>query len=383
MNISGVHSATVRSATAEHRPEAVCHLLRVETDSGHVSFGEALVPTRQHLAEAVELFEQVLVGAEVRDRAVLWERLSRTLLAEKWPLAEYIGALSAADLALWDLAAKSYEVSLYQLLGGAHFRAVDTYLLLPQSTSEPRELLSWLASHHDQAVGGVGLSLPDGSPQNLRIVRQARKQVGPSHRLVMRLEKSCSDLAAAEAVAGQLAKAEVFWAENILPGTMREECARLRGSTDIPLAAGRDLYALEQFDQLVRSQAVDVVTVDLRRCGGLTVARRVADLVRLAGIHVAFTGGISPLTTLAAAHLSAHCPVAMPIGLPANFVDGRGDLFTTSAQLSDGFLHLSDAPGVGGELELSNWEVQPDPEVLDDPSDRDSQGIGREAPAHH
>ncbi len=354
MNMAAAHPITVRSVTAEHRPGAPCHLLRIESDSGQSSFGEALVPTLQHLAEAVELFEPVLIGAQVRDRGELWERLLRALLSEKWPLAEYIGALSAADLALWDLAARSYEVPLYQLLGGAHFSAVDTYLLPPQGMSEPRKLPSWLASRDEQAVGGVGLSLPDGSPQNLQIVRQVRKQIGPSRRLIVRLGESCSDLAAAEAVARQLGKAEVFWAENLLPSSAREDYAKLHQGVEIPLAAGRDLCGMNQFYQLVRARAVDVVTVDLRRCGGITVARRVADLARLEGMRVAFIAGVSPLTTLAAAHLSAHCPMAMPVGLPASFVDGWGDLFATSAQLTDGFLHLSDAPGVDGELKLSN-----------------------------
>ncbi len=225
------------------------------------------------------------------------------------------------------------------------------------TSSDAKQLLRWLEKHEEQAAGGVGLSLPSGAPENLRAVQHVRKQTGPNRRLVVRLEESCPNLESAASVVEKLAKAEVFWCENILPSSSGQLYAELRAGTDLPLATGRDLYQIKQFYQLVKAQSVDVVTVDLRRCGGITGGRRVADLARLEGLRVAFVGGISPLTTLAAAHLSASCPAAMPVGLPAHFVDGAGDLFCTSAQFEGGFLRLSDEAGLGGELRLDGWEV--------------------------
>ncbi len=357
MKIADLNSITVRCPAAEQAPAALCCLLRIATDTGRFSFGEAHVPTPEHLDEAAELFEPLLIGADVRSQGELWERMIQTLAAEKWPLGEYIGAVSAVDLALWDLAAQAYDVALYQLLGGAHFSAVDTYLLPPEGMSDAKQILSWLHRQGEQVAGGVGLSLPSGAPDDLRIVRQVRKRIGPKRRLIVRLQDNCPDLESAFSVARQLAKTEVFWGENILPSAARQEYAKLRNTTEVPLAAGGDLYGIKQFYQLVKTQAVDIVTADLRRCGGITAGRRVADLARLEGMRVAFTAGASPLTTLAAAHLSAHCPVAMPIGLPTHFVDGFGDLFITSAQLNGGFLRLSDESGLGGRLHLDNWEA--------------------------
>ncbi len=383
MKIADVQPISVHSPPTARRAAPACHLLRIETANGQVSFGEALVPTPQHLAEAVELFEPVLTGRDVRDHGELGERLAAAIRAEKLPLAEYIGALSAVDLALWDLAAQAYEVPLCRLLGGAHFAALDTYLLSPEgmntivggpslarsssrqecrsydgaATLDLRRFAGWLEQHKEQAAGGVGLSLPSGAPESLRAVQHVRKQIGPNRRLLVRLEESCPKLESAASVAEKLAKAEVFWCENILPSSAGQAYAKLRAGTDLPLASGRDLYSVEQFYELAKAQSVDVVTVDLCRCGGITGGRRVADLARLAGLRVAFVGGISPLTILAAAHLSANCPAAMPVGLPAHFVDGVGDSFDTSARLEGGFLHLGDGAGLGGELKLDNWEV--------------------------
>ena len=174
---------------------------------------------------------------------------------------------------------------------------------------------------------------------------------------MLRVAESCPDVESAQRAAEELEKLELFWCENLLPSAQAKAYAELRASTDLPLAAGRDLWGIKQFYQLVRAQAVDVMMVDLRYCG-ITVARRIADLARLEGMRVAFGGGILPLTTLVAAHLSAVCPAAMPLGLPADFVAGRGDLFVTSAQFTDGFVTLGEEPGLGGGLKLDHWEVQ-------------------------
>jgi len=342
------------SAADAHQP---IHLLRISTDTGAVSLAEALVPSTDHLDEAVGLFEPLLVDRPVRARGQLWEQMAGTLQAQKWPLSEYAGALGAVDMALWDLAAQAYAVPLYQLLGGAYFSSVDTYALAPWVLGEAQQLLGWLASGVEQTVGGIGITIKQVNPESLRAVERIREEIGTNRRLMLQVVESCSDTESAQQAAEQLEKMELFWCENLLPSTQAKAYARLRTSTDVPLAAGRDLYGIKQFYELVKAQAVDVVVVDLRYCG-VTVARRVADLARLEGMRVAFAGGASPLTTLAAAHLSASCPVAMPLGLPADFAAGRGDLFVTSAQFTDGFVTLGDEPGLGGELKLDHWEVQ-------------------------
>jgi len=336
----------------------VAHLLRIESAAGPMALAEAAVPSPGHLADAVELFSPVLTGQSVRDRGELWERLTGALYRAEWPLCEYVGALSAVDMALWDLAAQAYGVPLYQLLGGAHFSAVDTYVVAPDPAGKPQQVLDWLASCGEHATGGVGITIEQVNPDSLRAIERIREEIGTNRRLMLRVTESCSDLESARQAVKQLEKLELFWCENLLPIAQAKEYAKLRSSTDLPLATGRDLCGIKQFYQLVRAQAVDVVVADLRHCGGITVARRIADLARLEGMRVAFTGGVSPLTTLAAAHLSASCPVAMPLGLPAHFVQGLGELFVISARFTDGFIVLADDPGLGGELKLDHWKVQ-------------------------
>ncbi len=357
MKIADLSQISVHLPASEGSSPAAALFVRVATAAGPVSLAEAVVPSPEHLADAVELFGSVLIGRSVRDRGELWEQMTHALASAKWPLSEYAGALGAVDMALWELAAEAYGVPLYQLLGGAHFSSVDTYTLASRVMDKPQQLLDWLTSCRGQATGGIGITIGQVNPENLRAIERIREEIGSNRRLILRVAESCPDLESAHQVANRLERLELFWCENLLSNAQGKAYAKLRASTDLPLAAGRELYGIKQFYQLVRAQAVDVVVVDLRYCG-ITVARRVADLARLENIRVAFTGGVSPLTTLAAAHLSANCPVAMPLGLPSHFLGGLGELFVTSAQLSDGFISLSDQPGLGGELKLDQWEVQ-------------------------
>ncbi len=261
-------------------------------------------------------------------------------------------------MALWELAAQAYAVPLYQLLGGAYFASVDTYVLAPQARGMPQQLLERLPSVTEQAAGGIGITIEQVNPDSLRAIERVREEIGSNRRLMLQVAESFPNIRSAQRAAKELERLEPFWCENLLPSTQAEVYAELRASTDLPLVAGRDLWGIEQFYQLAKAQAVDVMMVDLRYCGGITVAQRIADLARLEGMRVAFSGGILPLTTLAAAHLSASCPAAMPLGLPADFVTGWGALFVTSARFSDGFIALADEPGLGGELKLDHWEVQ-------------------------
>jgi len=357
VEVADLSQICVRLPTSEGSSPVAALLVRVATAAGPVSLAEAVVPSPEHLADAVELFGSALTGRSVRDHGELWEQMIHTLASVKWPLSEYAGALGAVDMALWELAAEAYSVPLYQLLGGAHFSSVDTYVLAPRVMDKPQQLLGWLTNCAEQAAGGVGITIGQVNPESLRVIERIREEISTNRRLMLRVAESCPDLESAQQAANRLERLELFWCENLLPSTQPKAYAKLRASTDLPLVAGRDLYGIKQFYRLVRAQAVDVVVVDLRHCG-ITVARRVADLARLEGLQVTFAGGVSPLTTLAAAHLSANCPAAMPLGLPSHFLGGLGELFVTSAQLSDGFISLSDQPGLGGELKLDQWEVQ-------------------------
>lgn len=344
-------SSPLPLASAELQPTDAdrCYLFRLETEEGQCALGEAYLLSEQHLADAVELFAPVLEGANPLDRGVLWERLVGVLTEAKLPLEQYMGALSAVDVALWDLAGQACGLPVFQLLGGAHFFQLDTYFLPPPRLATDAELLQWAQALPHASVGGIGLEVNYAGGQNLSLVRQMRRKLGGQRRIMVRLAESCPDMATAQQVAQALEKAEVFWVENLLPAGHWSEYAGLRQSLDVPLAAGNDLWGVQQFHELTQSGAVDLAMVDLRICGGITAAVKIAELARLGGMRVAFHGGQCPLTTLAAAHVSAAVPIALPVALPAGFIPG-GEYFTFAGQLEDGFLKLSDEPGLGGSL---------------------------------
>ncbi len=354
MNIVSTNLFTLQFPQLPSSPPAKnggdpCYLIGLQTDEAKASFGEASVPSEQHLADALELLAPVLEEADPLDRSVLGERMITALVEAKVPREEYIGVVSAVDLALWDLAGQACGLPVFRLLGGAHFSPIDTYLLPPEHLTAG-ELLRWVQQLPDHAAGGIGLAINPTDNKQLELVHQLRQQIGSQRRLVIRATESCADLETAQQAGQSLEKAEVFWAEDLLPTGHWEEYAQLRQRLDLPLAAGGSLRDISQFYQLSQSEAVDIVVVDLRLCGGITAAVKIADLARLGGMRVTFREGRCPLTTLAAAHLSAAVPLSLPVALPASFTAAPSDFFTFAGQFEDGFLQLSDQPGWGGEL---------------------------------
>ena len=305
------------------------------------------MPSAEHLAEAVELFTPVLQGANPLDRGVLWERLRGVLVEAKLPLEEFAGAVGAADVALWDLAGQGCGLPVFQLLGGAHFSHLDTYLLPPPELSTGAKLLAWAETLPHG--GGIGLTVSRADPQDLNLVRQMRRKLGAQRRIMVRLAESCPDVPRAQQTAEALAKAEAFWVEELLPPGHWREYAQLREAVDVPLAAGGSLWGLRQFHELTQSAGVDLVVVDLRTCGGITAAARIADLARLGRMRVAFRGGQCPLTALAAAHVSAAIGIYLPVALPTSLLVGDQP-FTFAGQLENGFLKLPHEPGLGCRL---------------------------------
>ncbi len=348
---TGIFQAPAPTGAESQMSEAGhCYLLGLQTDEGISSWGEAHIRSIEHLAEAAELFGTALEGADPLDRGVLWERLVAALGEAKVPLGEYMGALSAADLALWDLAGQACGLPVFRLLGGAHFPRLDTYLMSPEQLLTAPDLLQWAQTLPDRGIGGIGLEIGAPTPENLQLVRDIHQQIGSQRRLIVRLTEPCPDIDSAQQVAKSLEKAEVFWAENLLADGRWPEYAQLHQTRDLPLAAGGSLWGIRQFHHLAESGAVDVIVADLTWCGGLTAAMKIADLARLGGMRIAFRAGRCPLTTLATAHLSAAVPISLPIGLPASFATASGDFFTFAGQLENGFLKLAEQPGWGARL---------------------------------
>ncbi len=310
-------------------------LLRVST-SGEATALAELAPGVE-TGEAQEVLQELLPlvqGRRPLERGALWERMA---LAIEWHRATdpaRAAVLSALDLALWQLAALQAGLPLYELLGGRYFAQVDTYRVLdPQETpTQP-------------PAGGALVAAQDDPEQVVARAEHLRRQWGDGVRLFVDLQEAVGDLEQARLVARRLQAIEVFWCLDLLPADGTREYSQLAAEVELPLGAGARLAGLPGYQRLLRTRGLDLLAVDVRRCGGLTGAQRIAWLAAARQLPVALLGGRWPLTLLLVMHLAATGAAYLPVARP-----DEGTMLEPPLVLDEGFVSLPEGPGVGAEV---------------------------------
>ena len=124
----------------------------------------------------------------------------------------------------------------------------------------------------------------------------------------------------------------------------------MRSRVSVPLAAGENEFGLQGFRELIRAGALDIVQPDASRCGGITEAKRVADLAQTAGLRVAPHSWSDAVAITANAHVVATLPHGVTVEVDQTGNPFVEELLIEPLTVRDGQLTLSNAPGLGIEL---------------------------------
>lgn len=333
--------ATPDGALAETRQLPLVRL----TSGAAVAYGEAGLTAPQALPEVLDFFTDILAPADPADHDLLWQRMAWSLRDYRpEPLADYIAVLSAVDLAVWDLAGQVQGQPCWRLLGGARSRRVDCYgagLHAGAPASLARD-----ARTIRERFRSLQLRLNGDLDTDAAAARTVRSAVGDM--ALLRLDAGGAYAGAEEVrqLVAAVGPAEPFWLMDPLPLGGWDAWAALCPELPMALAGGRRLTGLKAAAQALAAGAVDVLTPDLRLCGGLSAGRRLADMAWVHGAAIAFAGAFSPLVQLASAHLAAATLHAGPVemeGLPGPLAE----MLDPQVTVNDGFVILPQGPGLG------------------------------------
>ncbi len=265
-------------------------VVEIFTDNGLVGIGNAaLAPlvTKQ----LIDLqFKSVLVGADPWDTEFLWQHMYRKTMAYGRKGIALV-AISAIDIALWDLLGKSAKQPVYRLLGGRTKPKIPVYSSRLYSTPL-RELARESAKYKKEGYKAMKLRMgwgpvdgAEGMQRNVALVRTVRETVGDGIDLM------------ADAYMGwtrdyalrMLPLLEPFhlrWLEEpVIPDDIHGY-AELRRRGRIPISGGEHEFTLFGFRQLIEAGAVDYIQFDTNRVGGITAARKIAALAEAHQIPV-------------------------------------------------------------------------------------------------
>lgn len=324
----------IDSATLLRSEGPVPLLLALATDTGVTAY--SAWPEAVETGEAAEVLanlEPLILGREPLEHGALWERMALTVDWRHEPEPAAAAALSVLDLALWQLAALQASLPLYALLGGRYFPRCDTYVSLTPERKQASQ----------SPPGGVRIT--DSSPARaLQSAEELRRRWGDQIRLFLQFPEPASDFDDALRLALRAQAAETFWILDLLPVEAAAEYRDLGRQVEVPLGAGARALGLQAFRRLLTEGAVDLLGVDLRRCGGLTGARQIATFAAAEAVPVALLGGDWPVDQLLVLHLAStsgiYLPVVRPDDAPGGMPFAHENGFVT---LDNG--PLSPAPG--------------------------------------
>lgn len=310
---------------------------------------------------------EMLIGADPLDVEDLWQRLY-VGSAMNGRRGAVINAIGALDLALHDLRGKALGKPCHELLGGAVRDEITPYASLQPETNSFDEYLESMVEWARRAVDAgftavkaevtlegpyahTGLREPwDRSTQVLAEVRDA---IGAEVALLIDVQYAFPDADTALAVLADWREFDLFFVETPLWPDDLDGYRRLSTEQEIPIAAGEWLTTRFEHLDLMERGRIAVAQPDIGRVGGLTEARRVAELAAERGIRVVPHLWKTGISIAAAAHLAAVSPNCDYIEfLPAELSESpmRKDLTSDELRMVDGVIPLPTKPGLGIEL---------------------------------
>lgn len=333
--------------------------LRLRTETGLSGIGEATLEWQEKTVETIchEWVRDRVLGCDPFDIEAVIGGLIRDQYQGG---ATVMTAISGVEVALWDIIGKACQQPLYRLLGGRYHKVLPAYANGWYGASRtPRDF----AERARDAVGRGYRALkfdPFGTAwKNLsrqeaeaavECVAAVREAVGEHVGLMIEFHGRLGADSALDMM-HQLERFQPYWCEEPLAPENIELLAEVKQKTNCPIAAGERLYTLVDFYRLTRLRAADFVQMDLAHCGGLAMGKKIAALAQVQDMRVAPHVSIGPVALAAALHFDASTPnFAIQEAFAEYDVPWRNELVGGWNPLRDGEFYVSDAPGLGLEL---------------------------------
>ena len=315
--------------------------LKMQTDDGIEGIGYAGFTT-EVMTRALKNALDALSEQTVDQDPMMTEAIGERLLAvggSGAPAGIVTRAVSAIDVALWDIKGKALGQPVYKLLGGfrdrvptyASGRLWRTYDLEALAEAGPK-----LVEQGFKAMK-FRMGAEDSIAKEVARMRVLREAVGDDIDLMVDINQGW-DVNTAIAVGRQMAEYNLFWLEDPVNHQDYDGLARIAEALDTPLAAGEYQYGIMPFRHMLERRSIDIVMVDLLRAGGLTQWMKVAHMAQAFNLPV-----VSHLAT----EVMAHAVAAAPNGLTVEHMPWTFELFNEEPKIEAGYLVLPDVPGLG------------------------------------
>src|SRR3982075_1849422 len=305
--------ANMPEETGRKRPIVI---LRLRTDSGIEGIGVTLYGGKMSgsLRTAVEELAALTVGEDPLRIEKIIAKLRAGTGDSCGPGGIFTLALSAIDVALWDIKGKALDQPLWKLLGG-HRDRVPTYasgslrrgLKEDQGQRAGRLLLQKGFRGMKTQMGLPGTPTPAEEVRRVRVVREA---IGPDIKLMCDINQRWRPEQAID-IGSRIEDVGLFWLEDVTAADDYQGLARVTAALGTPIAGGEYVWGIVPFRHMIEARSVDIVMIDICRAGGVT------QWMKIAGMAEAFN---LPVVSHVVPEIHVHLIAAIPNGLTVEYM---------------------------------------------------------------
>ncbi len=350
-------------------------ILRIETDDGLVGWGEgknaagsagdygALVHLLNH-----EVGPQ-LIGRDPADIAIIWEMLYNGVRSDLAAASGHampqiarrgmtIAAISAVDIALWDILGKSLGVPVWRLLGGRKLERMPAYASGGWAAEDAigDQLKSYIAQGGFKSVK-MRIGAMDGPPHvSAARVRAARAALGPEVELMVDAHGTYT-VADAKRFVHLVADSDLSWFEEPVIADDKAGMAEVRGSGNIPIATGEGEATRYAFRDLAVLRSADIFQPDPAFCGGISEAMKIGTIASAFNLRFAPHLWAGAPCFFAGLHICAASPSSFIIEYSLGANPMIHDLVEETIEAKDGMIAIPDKAGLGFTIQQSFLEA--------------------------
>ncbi len=326
----------------------------VDTDEGIYGVGESGISGREKaIMGALEHFKPLLIGLDPFRIEHIWQILFR---GGFFPAQRILtAAISAIDIALWDIKGKALNVPIYELLGGLARDKVVCYPHIGGHGMEITPMVEAAQAKVEQGWKFVRYGLPHNGkifeprPSVLTAIQQMqaiREAVGKDIEICIDVHTRL-DLPDAVWLCRELEQFDPFFVEDPLRSENPDSFKTLRPRTTVPLAAGEQFSSKWEFRQLIEEEWIDYARIDLCIVGGFTEAKKITGWCETHYIKLATHNPLGPVSSAACLHLNLASPNVGVQEQPRMPGEHLADVIPEQITWEDGYVLPSDKPGLG------------------------------------
>ena len=342
----------------EYSNRKIC-IVKIICDNGIVGWGEAYGPAPV-VKESINYIKQNIIGMNPLESDVIWSTLFRRV-HDYGRSGVFVSAISAIDIALWDIKGKYHKLPVSTLLGGSYREKIRPYatgLYFSDSKTLTDDLCNEAMEYVNEGFKSIKMKVGLNIKSDVNNVKAVRNTIGPDIELMIDSNHAYSYDEALK-LSKKLEDQDIKWFEEPLSPEFYDQYSDFKSKSLIPVAAGECEYLRYGFQKLLDKNCIDFLQMDICSCGGLTEAKRISALSSAKGVKViphTWGSGIAFYTAIN--FISNLEPIPGRLYNEDAYIEYdrtenkiRENIIKDNIIMKDGYISVNDKPGLGVDVD--------------------------------